>query len=94
MRKEGEERLHSLGNMYVAVGSGLTKMKKNIGKKKAAMLRNKEEFTGKRVGCNSHSACSLKYPRLQFIPGLGNRCFSFSNSLIYLQKFHTEMSAF
>ena len=46
MRKEGEERLHSLGNMYVAVGSGLTRMKKNLGKKKAAMLRDKEEFSG------------------------------------------------
>ena len=54
MRKEGEERLHSLGNMYVAVGSGLTKMKKNIGKKKAAMLRNKEEVSGMSGGCGSH----------------------------------------
>ena len=57
MRKEGEERLHSLGNMYVAVGSGLTRMKKNLGKKKAAMLRNKEEFTGKDGGFESHSTC-------------------------------------
>ena len=54
MRKEGEERLHSLGNMYVAVGSGLSKMKKNLGKKKAATLRNKEEFSGMSGGCESH----------------------------------------
>ena len=59
MRKEGEERLHSLGNMYVAVGSGLTRMKKNLGKKKAAMLRNKEEYTGKSGGYESRSTCFL-----------------------------------
>ena len=42
MRKEGEEKLRSLG-------SGLTKVKKNFHKKRAAaMIRNKTDFTGKR----------------------------------------------
>ena len=51
MRKEGEEKLRSLG-------SGLTKVKKNFHKKRAAMLRNKTDFTGKKsaVGkCDSHN---------------------------------------
>ena len=51
MRREGEEKLRSLG-------SGLTKVKKNFHKKRAAMLRNKTDFTGKKsaVGkCDSHN---------------------------------------
>ena len=40
MRKEGEEKLSSLG-------SNLTKIKKNLHKKRATILRNKTDFTGK-----------------------------------------------
>ena len=40
MRREGEERLRTLGG-------GLTKVKMNLHKKRAAMLKNKADFTGK-----------------------------------------------
>ena len=55
MRKQGEEKLRSLG-------SGLTKVKKNFHKKRAAVLRNKTEFTGKRSAVGVCDSCNLRQP--------------------------------